>query len=60
MTRALRLLLLAGAAGLGVYGAWGCYDPSKPIPCDPTTIDWPRCRNPTDPPMVPRDGGLDR
>ncbi len=37
-----------------LVAAAGCYrgDP----PCDPSTVDWPRCR-PWDPPMVGVDGG---
>ncbi len=35
----------------------GCYKGNPP--CDPSTVDWPRC-DPTQPPMSKRDGGAER
>jgi hypothetical protein len=54
--KALLLGLLVGAAACSVW-AGGCYKGNPP--CDPTTVDWPRCR-PWDPPMAPHDAGVDR
>jgi hypothetical protein len=55
-------LLLSAGITLGIYAAMsapGCYDPHNPPPCDPSTVDWPRCR-PWDPPMAVHDGGAER
>ncbi len=54
MKKAKRLLLWT-VAGVAALFAVGCYrgDP----PCNPSTVDWPRCR-PWDPAFLPRsDGG---
>jgi hypothetical protein len=56
--KAILLGVLAAAAACSVW-AGGCYDPNKPIPCDPSTIDYPRCLDPTQP-TVPRDAGAER
>lgn len=34
--------------------AAGCYDPNKPPPCHPGTIDYPRCIDPTQPAQKPQ------
>jgi len=55
-------LLMAAGVALAIYTVAtspGCYDPNKPPPCDPSTIDWPRCIDPTQP-MAVRDGGSER
>lgn len=49
------LVLLAYA----MVSAVGCYDPNKPPPCNPSTIDYPRCLDPTQP-TAARDAGVDR
>lgn len=49
----MRLLFWLVAIGV-VLGA--CY--TSPVPCNPGSIDWPRC-DPTQPKLGSRDGGND-
>jgi hypothetical protein len=56
MSRAAALLLAIGLT-FAVWGAVSCYKGTPP--CRPESVDWPRCR-PWDPPLLPRDSGVDQ
>lgn len=51
--------VLLALAVLALAGAVSCYDPNKPPPCHPGTIDYPACIDPTQP-RAARDAGADR
>lgn len=53
-------LLVAAGLAMAVYAlasAVGCY--RELPPCDPSTIDYPRCLDPTQP-LAARDAGAER